>query len=153
MNTSATPLPDLVPLAAARSVKLVVDGAAALPTWVVQVGGDLFVRSAPGARWPAGLAAGRGRVRVDGAASGTVERAVVLAEVEPELHGLLDDAYRAKYGACAPERVAEVVSDAAAATTFRIRARRASWGERVYAVASAARARRRVVEGARTVTS
>ncbi|MFE7404741.1 DUF2255 family protein [Isoptericola sp. NPDC057559] len=150
MNSAANPataLPDLVPLAAARSVKLVVDGAAALPTWVVQVGGDLFVRSAPGARWPAGLAAGRGRVRVDGA-----ERAVVLAEVEPELHGLLDDAYRAKYGACAPDRVAEVVSDAAAATTFRLRARRASWGERVYSVASAVRARRRVVEGARTVT-
>lgn len=144
MNSStASTLPDLEPVAAARSVKLLVDGAAALPTWVVQVGGDLFVRSAPGARWPAGLAAGRGRVRVDGA-----ERAVVLGEVEPELHGLLDDAYRAKYGACAPERIAEVVSDAAAATTFRLRSRRASWGERAVAVLAAVRARRRVVEAA-----
>ncbi|MGF0118640.1 DUF2255 family protein [Promicromonospora sp. Marseille-Q5078] len=141
------PALDLVPLTAARSVKLVVDGAAALPTWVVEVGGDLFVRSAPGASWPAGLAAGRGRVRVDGAV-GAVEQAVVLGEVEPELHGLLDDAYRAKYGACAPERVAEVVSDAAAATTFRLRSRRASWAERVASVVAAARGRRRVVEGA-----
>jgi len=148
VNTPATALPGLDPLAAARSLKLVVEGVAAPPTWVVQVGGDLFVRTAPGAGRTAGLVAGRGRVRVDGAASGPVERAVVLAEVEPELHGLIDDAYRAKYGACAPERVAEVVSDAAAATTFRVRSRRATWGERVLSTLRAVRARRRVVEGA-----
>ncbi|MFC8596913.1 DUF2255 family protein [Isoptericola sp. NPDC057191] len=147
MNSPAATLPDLVPVATARTVKIVVDGAAALPTWVVQVGGDLFVRSAPGARWPAGVVAGQGRVRVAGSV-GVLERPVVLAEVEPELHGLLDDAYRAKYGACAPDRVAEVVSDAAAATTFRVRARRASWRERVLALARAVRDRRRVVESA-----
>jgi hypothetical protein len=119
---------DLSTLAAAPAVRLVIDGAeTAAKSWVVRVGADLYVRTAPGAlsAWWGG---GPARVRVDGA-----EHPVVLAEVAPEVHSLIDDAYRAKYGRCAPEKVDVVVSDVAAATTFRLRPRRAPWWERVAA--------------------
>ncbi|MFE5338737.1 DUF2255 family protein [Isoptericola sp. NPDC056578] len=100
--------------------------------WVVQLGHDLYVRSAPDAARRAG--GGRAHLQVDG-----TRQPVVLAEVAPELHALLDDAYLAKYGRCAPEKVGAVTSDAAAASTFRVRLRRATWGERVAGAAAAAR--------------
>ncbi|MFV2143928.1 MULTISPECIES: DUF2255 family protein [Isoptericola] len=94
------------------------------PAWVVSLGHDLYVRSAPGGErlHPGG---GGARVRV-----ADVVHHVTLAEVAPEVHGPLDDAYRAKYGHCAPERVSAVVSDAAAATTFRVSTRRPTLWER-----------------------
>lgn len=94
------------------------------PAWVVSLGHELYVRSAPGAGWmrPAG---GRARVRVAGE-----EHPVTLAEVAPEVHDLLDDAYRAKYGRCGPEKVSALVSDAAAAATFRLSPRPATLWER-----------------------
>ena len=103
--------------------------------WVVQLGHDLYVRAAPDA---ARGATGRAHLQLDGA-----RHPVVLAEVAPELHGLLDDAYLAKYGRCAPEKVGAVTSDVAAAGTFRVRLRRATWGERIAEAVDAARLARR----------
>ncbi|MCK9794065.1 DUF2255 family protein [Isoptericola sp. 4D.3] len=100
-------------------------------SWVVRLGRDLYVRSALGSVRPAG---GRAHLRVDGS-----RRPVVLAEVAPELHALLDDAYLAKYGRCSPEKVAAVTSDLAAASTFRVRPRRASWAERAEAAVDVVR--------------
>ena len=102
--------------------------------WVVELGHDLYVRSAPGAGRVVG---GRAHLQADG-----TRHPVVLAEVAPELHTLLDDAYLAKYGRCAPEKVGAVTSDLAAASTFRVRLRRATWGERL---ADAFEARRGVL--------
>ncbi|WP_277207187.1 DUF2255 family protein [Isoptericola croceus] len=96
-------------------------GAAA---WVVALGRELYVRTAPGADVPR-LGGGRARVRVSG-----VEHPVTLAEVAPEVHDLLDDAYRTKYGRCAPDKLSAVVSDVAAATTLRLSPRRPSLWER-----------------------
>ncbi|MGE9362391.1 DUF2255 family protein [Isoptericola nanjingensis] len=103
--------------------------------WVVQLGHDLYVRAAPGAALGT---AGRAHLQVD-----DTRQPVVLAEVAPELHGLLDDAYLAKYGRCAPEKVGAVTSDVAAASTFRVRLRRATWGERIAQAVDAGRLARR----------
>ncbi|WP_176168835.1 DUF2255 family protein [Krasilnikoviella flava] len=110
-------------------------------SWVVRLGHDLYVRSAPGSVGRAG--GGRAHLQVDG-----TRRPVMLAEVAPELHSLLDDAYLAKYGRCAAEKVATVTSDRAAATTFRVRLRRATWSEQVAAAVDSARGalRRRPAE-------
>ncbi|MFC7876900.1 DUF2255 family protein [Isoptericola sp. NPDC057391] len=104
--------------------------------WMVRLGHDLYVRSAPEVARRAG--GGRAHLQVDG-----TRQPVVLAEVAPELHALLDDAYLARYGRCAPEKVAAVTSDVAAASTFRVRLRRATWGERVAEALDAARLARR----------
>ncbi|MFI2104399.1 DUF2255 family protein [Isoptericola sp. NPDC019693] len=124
---------DLDPLGDLPAVRIVPAGepGTAARGWVVRLGRDLYVRSAPGG---ARVAGGRAHLQVDGA-----RRPVLLAEVAPELHALLDDAYLAKYGRCAPEKVAAVTSDAAAASTFRVRPRRASWAERVDAALDAVR--------------
>jgi hypothetical protein len=92
--------------------------------WVVSLGHELYLRSAPGSESlrPGG---GRARVRVSG-----VEHHVTLAEVAPEVHDLLDDAYRAKYGRCGPEKVSALVSEVAVAATFRLSPRRATLWER-----------------------
>jgi len=134
---SAHDLDLLGDLAAAPAVRIVPAGEPGRPSrsWVVRLGRDLYVRSAPGA---ARVAGGRAHLQVDGS-----RRPVVLAEVAPELHALLDDAYLTKYGRCAPEKVAAVTSDVAAASTFRVRPRRASWAERVAAAVDAARLARR----------
>jgi hypothetical protein len=120
-------------VAAATVVQVVAGREPGAPSrsWVVRLGRDLYVRSAPGT---ARVAGGRAHLQVDGS-----RRPVVLAEVAPELHALLDDAYLAKYGRCAPEKVAAVTSDVAAASTFRVRPRRASWAERVGAAVETAR--------------
>ncbi|WP_166844089.1 DUF2255 family protein [Isoptericola sp. BMS4] len=125
---------DLSPLAAAPTVHLVLSGAErAAKSWVVQLGTDLYVRTVPGAvsAWSGG---GPAHLRLDGA-----EHPVVLSEVAPEVHGPLDDAYRAKYGRCAPEKVDAVTSDAVVASTFRVRPRRLPWWTRVAARAQSAR--------------
>ncbi|MCK0116724.1 DUF2255 family protein [Isoptericola sp. S6320L] len=117
MPTAA--LEDLASLPTAQL--LTSDGAGpGSPAWLVSLGRDLYMRSAPGGERlrPGG---GRARVRV-----ADVVHHVTLAEVAPEVHGLLDDAYRAKYGHCTPDRV----SDVAAATTFRVSTRRPSLWER-----------------------
>ncbi|WP_407319671.1 DUF2255 family protein [Isoptericola halotolerans] len=102
------------------------------PAWVVSLGHELYVRSAPGlgGTWPGG---GRARVRVAGA-----EHPVTLAEVAPEVHDLLDDAYRATYGRCGPDKVSALVSDGAAAATFRLSPRRATLWERTVPLLDAA---------------
>ncbi|MEL7978080.1 DUF2255 family protein [Isoptericola sp. F-RaC21] len=115
-------LGDLATAAAVRIVPAAEPGAPSR-SWVVRLGRDLYVRSAPGST---GVAGGRAHLQVDGS-----RRPVVLAEVAPELHTLLDDAYLAKYGRCSPEKAAAVTSDVAAASTFRVRPRRATWAERV----------------------
>ncbi|MEU2198714.1 DUF2255 family protein [Isoptericola sp. NPDC019482] len=129
-------------LAAAAAVRIVPAGepSAAARSWVVRLGRDLYVRSVPGGTRVVG---GRAHLQIDGS-----RRPVVLAEVAPELHALLDDAYRAKYGRCAPEKVAAVTSDVAVASTFRVRPRRATWAERVGAALGAVRgaARRQPAE-------
>lgn len=133
LTRPALPARDLDDLGAATAVQVVPAQQAGRPyrSWVVRLGRDLYVRSAPGSVRPAG---GRAHLRVDGS-----RRPVVLAEVAPELHALLDDAYLAKYGRCAPEKVAAVTSDLAAASTFRVRLRRASWSERAAAAADVVR--------------
>ncbi|WP_278235698.1 DUF2255 family protein [Isoptericola sp. AK164] len=94
------------------------------PAWLVQVGDDVYLRLAEPR--PVVDARGRGRVRVGGA-----EHFVVLSEVAPEMHDALDDAFRATYGRCRPEQVAAMVSDDAAASTYRLRQRRPTVAERV----------------------
>lgn len=137
---------DLSPLAAAPTVHLVLSGAErAAKSWVVQLGEELYVRTVPGSvsSWWGG---GPAHIRLDGA-----EHPVVLSEVAPEVHGPLDDAYRAKYGRCAPEKVDAVMSEAAVASTFRVRLRRVPWWARVAGRAEAARRRR--ADGARAARS
>lgn len=112
------------------------------PAWVVALGPELYVRSAPG---PERLRLSGGRARVRAA---DVVHHVTLAEVAPEVHGPLDDAYRAKYGRCAPGRV----SDARAATTFRLSPRRPTLWERTVPLLDRAQAWWDRVRPARTAS-
>ncbi|WP_402463409.1 DUF2255 family protein [Isoptericola aurantiacus] len=128
--------PSLQDLATLPSAHLVTGEGPGTPAWTVELGHELYVRSAPGSGTPR-TSGGRAVVRVAG-----VEHHVTLAEVAPEVHDLLDDAYRAKYGRCTPEKVSAVVSDVAAATTFRLTPRRRPWWE-VAVTALADRAPRR----------
>ncbi|MDO8147829.1 MULTISPECIES: DUF2255 family protein [unclassified Isoptericola] len=104
------------------------------PAWLVRVGEETFLRSTT----PHAVvdARGRGRVRV-----GATDRHVVLSEVAPEMHDLLDDAFRATYGRCRPDQVADMVSDDAAASTYRVRGRRPTVAERLGDLVVAWRAR------------
>ncbi|MDO8145832.1 DUF2255 family protein [Isoptericola sp. 178] len=94
------------------------------PAWLVRVGAETYLRSAK----PHAVVdtRGRGRVRVGG-----TDLHVVLSEVAPEMHDLLDDAFRTTYGRCRPDQVADMVSDDAAASTYRLRRRRPGLAERV----------------------
>ncbi|CAM3442489.1 DUF2255 family protein [Isoptericola cucumis] len=131
---STTSPHDLGALVAAPAVQLLAAGAEhGARSWVVRLGQDLYVRTVPGDRWSP---AGRARVRLDGA-----EYPVVLTEVAPELHGPLDDAYRAKYDPYGPAKVDAVLSDPATASTFRLRPQRASVRERVAGTVAALRRR------------
>ncbi|GAA1979200.1 hypothetical protein GCM10009718_14910 [Isoptericola halotolerans] len=119
------PRPGLDALAALPVAQLLTnDAGPATPAWVVSVGRELYVRPGPGGE-ALGLGGGRARVRT---ADGVHH--VTLAEVAPEVHAVLDDAYRAKYGRCGPEKVSALVSDVAAAATFRLGSRRPSLWER-----------------------
>jgi hypothetical protein len=128
-------------LATTPTARLLTGEGSGATAWVVALGRDLYLRAVPGA---APFSGGRAHVRVSG-----TDVPVVLTEVAPEVHGPLDDAYRAKYGRCTPEKVSLLTSDAVAATTFRIGARRSTWAERVAATRAAVRDRRRVARAAR----
>lgn len=123
-------------LAAATAVQVVAAHEPGRPWrgWMVQLGHDLYVRSVPDAGRRAGV--GRAHLQLDG-----TRQPVMLAEVAPELHALLDDAFREKYGRCTPE-IGAVTSDVAAASTFRVRLRRATWGERIAEAVDTALSRR-----------
>ncbi|GAA4722724.1 hypothetical protein GCM10023216_10070 [Isoptericola chiayiensis] len=122
MTTTATEK-DLGRLPLAGTARLVGPGAS-VGAWLVRFDGALYARSAA-PRSAVVDRRGRGRMRMDGQ-----DHAVVLSEVAPEMHELLDDAYRARYGRCRPEQVDAMVSDDAAAATFLVRSRSLSWGER-----------------------
>ncbi|GAA1723980.1 DUF2255 family protein [Isoptericola hypogeus] len=132
MTTTGTH--DIGALAAAPAVHLLAaDAERGARSWVVRLGRDLYVRTVPGDGWSR---AGRARVRLDGA-----EYPVVLTEVAPELHGPLDDAYRAKYDGYGRAKIDAVLSDTATAATFRLRPRRVTVGERVTQAVAALRLR------------
>ncbi|AEG44443.1 DUF2255 family protein [Isoptericola variabilis] len=127
---TAWTLEDLTTLASAPTLTLRTARAERpVRTWVVRLGRELYVRPAPGtdAAW-AGAVLDGGHVAAGG-------RPVALAEAAPEVHAVLDEAYVAKYGRCAGERVADVVTDAAATATFRVHPRRATVAEAVSAAA------------------
>ncbi|PFG41601.1 uncharacterized protein DUF2255 [Isoptericola jiangsuensis] len=137
-----TAIPSLRDLASTPTARLLTDDGPGVAAWTVVHGRDLYVRSMPGG---APVAHGRARLLVGGA-----QHPVTLAEVAPEVHGPLDAAFRAKYGRRAPEKARALTSDAAAATTFRLDARRLTWAERVAAARVAVRDRRRFAGAGRT---
>jgi hypothetical protein len=135
-------------LATTPTVRLRTDDGPGVTTWLVELGRHLYVRSMPGGTRSSGTHGQRAHVVVAG-----VEHPVLLAEVAPEVHGPLDAAFRAKYGRCTPEKVRALTSDAAAATTFRLDARRLTWAERAAVARAAVRDRRRFVGAGRTGTA
>jgi hypothetical protein len=86
--------------------------------WVVQAGGDLYVRSAYGPDNPwyrrAG-ASGAGRTRAGG-----TERDVSFAQASPEAQGDIDAAYHAKYDRYGPRIVGSVTGPDARQVTVRL---------------------------------
>ncbi|WP_418275328.1 DUF2255 family protein [Isoptericola jiangsuensis] len=135
--------PVLRDLVTSPTARLLTGEGPGVTAWVVELGRDLYLRTVPGAA----VGGGRARVLVSG-----VEHLVTLADVAPEVHGPLDDAYRAKYGRCTPEKLSALVSDAAAATTFRVGVRRPTLAERLGVVRAVVRERARGARaaGART---
>lgn len=86
--------------------------------WVVRVGENLYVRSAygPNNPWFSRAQASRaGRIRVGG-----LERDVMFAEPDPEVHADIDAAYHAKYDRHGPAIVGTVVGDDKAHVTIRL---------------------------------
>lgn len=85
--------------------------------WVVEVGNDLYVRSARGVQsswWRQATASGTGRIRV-----GDFEREVAF-EPAPEMNDEVDRAYHRKYDRYGPRIVGTVVGDGAHPTTLRL---------------------------------
>lgn len=96
------------------------DGSIGRPTtiWVVRVGDELYIRSYRGRTggWFAKtLRSHEGRIRAGG-----VEADVRLAEPDAEVRAAVDQAYRSKYARYGDAYVRPMVSDAAAAATFRL---------------------------------
>jgi hypothetical protein len=89
--------------------------------WAVQVGDDVFVRSAYGPRngwYRRALRAGVGRLEVDG-----TEYDVAFAPVDPEdaaTHDGIDAAYRGKYGARYPKIIDGIVDPSIREATLRV---------------------------------
>ncbi|GAA3392901.1 DUF2255 family protein [Cryptosporangium minutisporangium] len=86
--------------------------------WAVQVGVDLYVRSAYGANngwYRRAKASGTGRIRAGG-----VEQNVTFAEADADVHPAIDEAYHAKYDQYGPAIVGTVVGPQAAGVTLRV---------------------------------
>lgn len=86
--------------------------------WVARVGDDLYVRSAYGPDNPwyrRARASGTGRIRAGG-----VERDVVFADADPDVHAALDAAYHAKYDRHGPRIVGTVVGPDVVDVTIRL---------------------------------
>ena len=86
--------------------------------WIVQVGDELYVRSAYGTDNPwyrRAKTSGAGRIR-----AGRFERGVTFAEAGSQVHPMIDAAYHAKYDRYGPQIVGTVVGDGAAAGTLRL---------------------------------
>jgi len=89
--------------------------------WVVRTGDQLYVRSARGPAngwYVRALRSGAGRIRAGG-----LERNVVFAAADPNVHADIDAAYHAKYDRYGPAIVGSVVGDKAAEVTIRLLAR------------------------------
>jgi hypothetical protein len=85
--------------------------------WVVEVGDDLFVRSARGVEsnwWRRATASGSGRIR-----AGDIERDVVF-EAATDLNVEVDRAYHRKYDRYGERIVGTVVGASAQPTTLRV---------------------------------
>ena len=86
--------------------------------WVVQVGDDLYVRSAGGPDRPwyrHARASDGGRIRAGG-----VERAVTFSQAAADAHADIDAAYHAKYDSYGPRIVGHVTGPDAQAVTIRL---------------------------------
>ena len=86
--------------------------------WVVQVGSDLYVRSAygPDNPWYRRAAASSAcRIRAGG-----IERDVSFAQASPEVQGDIDAAYHAKYDRYGPRIVGSVIGPDAYQVTVRL---------------------------------
>jgi len=86
--------------------------------WVVRAGDDIYVRSAYGHDNPwfqRALRSGAGRVRVGGQ-----EHDVTFEEPGPDVAGLIDAAYHAKYDRYGARMVGTVVSVEAVQSTLRL---------------------------------
>jgi hypothetical protein len=97
-----------------------VDGTARpfVTIWIVEVGGDLYVRSAYGTDNPwyrRAKASGAGRIR-----AGRFERKVTFVDAVNEANAAIDAAYHAKYDRYGPRIVGTVVGEQAAAGTLRL---------------------------------
>jgi hypothetical protein len=91
-----------------------------VPIWVVRVGEEVYVRSyrgGAGAWYRHANQTGRARIRVaDSHYDVTAEK-----PVEPNAAAHIDQAYAAKYGHHGDSYVSAMITDAAAATTLRLR--------------------------------
>ena len=86
--------------------------------WVVRDGDDLYVRSVHGrtSNWFRGTQDRReGRIQ-----AGDVEKDVVFAEADDDVHDGIDDAYRTKYQRYPAEFVDPTVTPQARAATLRL---------------------------------
>ena len=92
-----------------------------VPIWVVRVSGHIYVRTwyRRGNGWFGhAVDSRRARIRVPG-----LEAGVAIEDIgddKTELRAEVDLAYRAKYGRYGETSVAQMVTDAAAATTLRL---------------------------------
>jgi hypothetical protein len=86
--------------------------------WVVRAGDDLFVRSAYGPNNPwfrRAKASGAGRIQAAG-----LERDVIFAEPDADVHAAIDAAYHAKYDQYGPKLVDTVVGPEVEAVTIKL---------------------------------
>jgi hypothetical protein len=86
--------------------------------WVVNVGEELYVRSAYGPDNPwyrRAMASGRGRIRAGG-----VEADVMFGQAPEDANAAIDDAYHAKYDTYGPRLVGTVVGPDAHRVTVRL---------------------------------
>lgn len=86
--------------------------------WVVRAGDELYVRSAYGPTNPwfrRAKASGTGRIR-----AGDLERDVVFAEPNADVHAAIDTAYHIKYDRYGPRIVSTMVGPEVEAVTIRL---------------------------------
>ncbi|WP_328979849.1 DUF2255 family protein [Streptomyces canus] len=86
--------------------------------WVVRVGDDIYVRSVngPTSAWFRGT-----RTRHEGRIeAGGVEQDVVFEDVDGEINGAVDAAYRTKYGRYSANTIQRITSSTAGSTTMRL---------------------------------